>query len=288
MQTNLDFQSKAAIQWEARRFLCVGLDSELHRVATTLANGINAGYAEPQLAFNRTIVDATCDIAGAYKPNAAFYEARGAQGMEELAATIRYINEVAPAVPVILDAKRADIGSTNEGYVEFAFEYLRADALTVHPYLGHEAMLPLLSQRTKGIFVLARTSNPGAGEFQDRLVSHDAKGPTPLYLAIAEAVAQAWNVYRNCGLVVGATYPDEIRSIRAAVPDLPFLIPGVGTQGGDLEASVRYGMTAEGSGVFINVSRGIIFASSDDQFGENARSEAIRLHDSILRALDSR
>ncbi len=278
-----DFRALAEGQWSHRRLLCVGLDSDA-TVLDALVGKHRSRFGDfgPQAYFNRAIVDATCDVAGAYKPNSAFYEARGASGISDLRATIRYINEVAPAVPVILDAKRADIGNTNIGYAEYAFEYLGVDAMTVHPYLGQEALQPFLKRASKGIFVLCRTSNPGAGEFQDQLCN-DGTGSVPLYQHVARSVARSWNENGNCGLVVGATYPDELATVRQIVGDLPILVPGIGTQGGDLLASVDAGITDSG-GLFLNAARSIIFNAMADDFAEAARTEAERLDERIRSA----
>ena len=202
--------------------------------------------------FNERVVEATLDIAAAFKPNTAFYEALGAAGWEALRQTVDHIHRVAPEIPVILDAKRADIGSTNEGYVRAIFDEVGADAVTVHPYLGEHALRPFLDRPGVGVFVLARTSNPGAGEFQDLLVDG-----LPLYRQVARRVARAWSAQARLGLVVGATYTRELEEIRADVsPDVPILIPGVGAQGGDLHAAVRANLQAGSRAFVINVSRG--------------------------------
>ena len=234
------------------------------------------------LSFNRKIIDATKDVVCAYKPNTAFYEKYGIPGLSALYETIAYIHEVAPDVPVILDAKRADIGNTNADYAEAAFEYLRADAITVHPYLGAEALAPFLDRANKGIIVLCRTSNPGAGEFQDLPVNGE-----PLYRFVAHRVSSEWNKNGNCALVVGATYPDELREVRGLVGDMPILIPGIGTQGGDLEKTVSAGKDSRGKGMIVNSSRGIIFASPGDDFADAARHETVKLHNSIIRCLQT-
>jgi len=193
-----------------------------------------------------------------------------------LANTIKFIHQVAPEVPVILDAKRADIGNTNKGYVQAAFEELGVDAITVHPYLGKEALQPFLNRGDKGVFVLVRTSNPGAGEFQDLQVNGE-----PLYQIVARQVATEWNKNNNCGVVVGATYPEELLLIRQVVGDMPILIPGIGAQGGDVEKTVRAGKDSRGRGMIINSSRGIIFASAESDFPLAARRETIKLKNMI-------
>lgn len=263
------------------RFVCVGLDSDRAR----LPEGVPSGPTS-QFDFNRSIIDATADIVAAYKPNSAFYEAAGPAGMEALLLTIEYIHQVAPHTLVILDCKRGDIGSTNRGYVEAAFDTLGADALTIHPYLGVEAMREFLGSPERGAFVLCRTSNPGAGEFQDLRV-HTDDGERALFEVVAENVRTAWNGNGNCGLVVGATYPEELAVIRGLAPDLPFLIPGIGAQGGDVRATVASSGMASGAPTVINSSRGIIFASSGSDFASAARAATQVLNSQIDAALNA-
>jgi orotidine-5'-phosphate decarboxylase len=240
--------------FEQGRHLVVGLDTDPERIPASVAPG--AEPAERVVEFNRRIVAATAGLAAAYKPNSAFYEALGADGFAALAATTAAIRGAAPGAAVILDAKRADIGSTNAGYVAAAFEQLGADAVTVHPYLGGEALAPFLERTDKLVFVLARTSNPGASELQDLL----ADG-LPLYR----------HVGGNCGLVVGATYPEEMRAIRADVPaEMPILVPGVGAQGGDAAAVVAANREAGSDAFLIAASRSILYASAGDDFAEAA------------------
>jgi orotidine-5'-phosphate decarboxylase len=259
------------------RHLAVGLDTDPVRIPESVAPG--SAPAERVIEFNRRIVDATAGLAAAYKPNAAFYEALGEDGFYALSETIATIRERAAGAAVILDAKRADIGSTNAGYVAAAFDQLDADAVTVHPYLGGEALAPFLERAEKLIFVLARTSNPGAGEFQDLV----ADG-VPLYRHVARAVADDWNGAGNCGLVVGATYPEEMRAVREDVPaDMPILIPGAGAQGGDVAAVVAANREANSNAYLINSSRSILYASPGEDFAEAARSAAESL-DAEIRA----
>jgi orotidine-5'-phosphate decarboxylase len=250
----------------------VGLDSEHGKIPDSVKDRYYS-IGNAIVAFNLAIVQATKDLVCAYKPNTAFYEAHGAEGIEALQKTIADIHAIAPDVPVILDAKRADIGNTNMGYVKFAFDYLQADAITVHPYLGGEALKPFLDQTDKGVFVLCRTSNPGAGELQDYGQVYDSM---PLYEYVAGRVAMDWNRAGNCGLVVGATYPGELEGVRKIV-GLPILIPGVGAQGGDVEKTVKAGKDSRGQGMIINSSRGIIFASHGPNFAEAARHETATL-----------
>lgn len=276
-------------QWSLGKFVCVGLDSDLERVPESVRLYEMDRTDEPEQhiqvaptlrAFNRSIVEATKDLACAYKPNIAFYEEHGQYGIKALRQTIADIHHMAPNIPVILDAKRADIGSTNKGYVRAAFDLLHADAITVHPYLGAEALAPLLSYKNKGIFVLCRTSNPGAGEFQDMPVATDwaPDGTMPLYQYVAMKVAKDWDENKNCGLVVGATCPDELREVRELVGDMPILIPGIGTQGGDVMETVLAGRDSRRRGIIINSSRSIIFASDKHDFADAARRETEKLH----------
>lgn len=299
---NRNFRELLEAQWSRGNFVCVGLDSEFGKIPESLRWDQfwreRKDVANVIVAFNRAIVEATRDLVCAYKPNAAFYEAYGDQGLAALHRTIVDIHAIAPNVPVILDAKRADIGNTNAGYVEAAFEFLQADAITVHPYLGAEALQPFLARAEKGVIVLCRTSNPGAGEFQDLPVAIDSEegqylgvvfGLEPkqygyvakLYQHVAWCVAHKWNKNGNCALVVGATYPDELREVRGVVGDMPILIPGIGAQGGDVEKTVSAGKDSRGQGMIINSSRGIIFASKGADFAEAARRETEKLRDLI-------
>jgi len=257
------------------RHLVVGLDTAWERLPASV-NHLDSP-ADRVIAFNREIIDQTSDLVCAYKPNIAFYEALGADGFRALKETIGSIRQLAPNVPIIVDAKRGDIGSSNSGYVAAIFDELGADAITVHPYLGREALAPFLEREDRLIFVLARTSNPGAGEFQDL----EALG-RPLYRHVARAVATTWNGSGNCGLVVGATYPDELRLVRADTgPEIPILIPGVGTQGGDLRAVVSIHREADSESFLINASRSILYASADADFSIVARTAAQNLSDEI-------
>ncbi len=224
--------------------LCIGLDPDLSKLDKNLLI-----KSDPIFEFNKTIVDETCDLVCAYKPNIAFYEAYGIYGIQALMRTIEHIED--KKVPVILDAKRGDVGHTAAAYAKATFEVYRADAVTVNPYLGHDSVEPFLNYQDKGIFVLCLTSNIGVKDFQK---TGDRE---PLYISVAKHVKE-WNHYGNCGLVVGATSPEELRDIRKIVGDMPILIPGIGAQGGDLAASVRYG----GKRAIINVSRNVIYSDN--------------------------
>lgn len=238
--------------------LCVGLDSDVAKLPK----------GQTQLSFNQAIIETTKDLVAAFKPNSAFYESQGAAGYETLKKTIDFIHKKAPHAVVILDAKRGDIGNTNKGYAQSAFEDLKADAITLNPYLGGEALQPFLDYKEKGCFILCRTSNEGAKEFQDLQIDGE-----PLYLKIAKQVAKHWNKNKNCGLVVGATYPEELKKVREVAPDIPFLVPGVGAQGGDLQTVLKNA----GNLCLIHVSRSILFASTGPDFAEVARNELLKL-----------
>lgn len=249
MKYEKTFQQKLdAVVAKNNSLLCVGLDT---------------------CAFHKVLVDATHDIVCAYKPNSAFYEAQGAGGIEQLKKTCAYIQKTYPEIPIILDAKRGDIGSTNEGYVSYTFDYLGVDAITLHPYLGREALGPFLDRKDKGCIILCKTSNPGAGELQDLKTSGK-----PLYQVIAEKVANEWNINGNCMLVVGAPYPEELSIVRRVTGDMTFLVPGIGTQGGDIEKTVKAGINAKGAGMIVNASR--LIASA-----KNPREQAQMLRDQI-------
>jgi orotidine-5'-phosphate decarboxylase len=249
--------------------LCVGLDPELGKLPTDLDPDL-----QPLFAFGRRVVDATFEVAAAYKPQIAFYSALGREA--ELVATIRYIRERAPAAVVILDAKRNDIGHTAEAYACEAFERYGADAVTVNPYMGEDSVRPFLRRPDRGAVLLCRTSNPGARDFQDLVIDGE-----PLYRRVAARAAAQWNEHRNLMLVVGATYPREMAELRRAHPALAFLVPGIGAQGGDLDSTLAAGLDSRGAGLLINSSRGIIYAGG----GEPAaiRAAARTLFDAINR-----
>ena len=244
--------------------ISVGLDSNIENIPQKFRT-----KSHPQFEFNKWIIDQTHDLVCAFKPNSAFYEANGAKGIEELKLTCDYIKNKYPEIPVILDAKRGDIGSTNEGYIQYIFEYLKADAITVQPFLGSEAITPFLELKDKGIIILCKTSNSGAGELQDLKVNNEL-----LYCYIARIVKEKWNYNNNCMLVVGATYPKELREIRKIVGEMTLLVPGIGSQGGDVEKTVKAGLNSIKSGMIINSSRGIIFS-------KNPRKEAHKLKNEI-------
>jgi len=249
--------------------LCVGLDPDPARLPQQLA-----ASSYPIFEFGRAIVDATADLVCAFKPQIAYYAAARAE--RELEMTIAHIRRRHPGVLVILDAKRGDIGSTAEMYAREAFERYQADAVTVNPYLGFDALAPFLAYADKGVIVLCRTSNPGAREVQDI----ESKG-RKLYQIIAEKAARDWNAKGNVLLVVGATYPDELLHIRAIVGDMPILVPGVGAQGGDVAAVVANGVTADRAGLIISTSRAVLYAGGGADYAAAARSAAQKLRDEI-------
>lgn len=258
----------------ANSLLCVGLDSALERLPERFRD-----EELPQFAFNRWIIEQTHPYTAAYKPNVAFYEAQGAQGLASLAATVRYLREQHPDILTICDAKRGDIGSTNAGYVRAIFDELGFDAVTLSPYLGREALGPFLERADRACILLCRTSNPGAGELQDLPV--DGR---PLWRVVAERVSQEWNARGNCMLVAGATYPDELRAIRAVVGEMTLLVPGVGAQGGDLEATLRAGLNRTGLGLIINSSRGIIFSEDPAAEARALRDQMNAIREDVLRS----
>jgi orotidine-5'-phosphate decarboxylase len=250
--------------------VCVGLDTDFEKLPEKFKRS-----KHPQFEFNKDIVDATHEFAAAFKANIAFYEARGDIGIRELKMTMEYLREKYSDIFTICDAKRADIGNTNNGYVTAIFDVLGFDAMTLQPYLGKEALKPFLDRKDKGCIILCRTSNPGAGELQDLNVVQAIGLPfKPLWQVVAEKVRDEWNYNHNCMLVVGATYPEEMKVIRSLVGEMTLLVPGVGAQGGTVKAMVEAGLNSDKKGLIINSSRGIIFA-------ENPAGEAKKLRDEV-------
>ncbi|CAK8713759.1 orotidine-5'-phosphate decarboxylase [Candidatus Electrothrix laxa] len=266
----MNFNKKLKTIWQQNNSLvCVGLDPDVSRFPEQLKN-----IPESIFHFNKAIIDATHDLVCAFKPQIAYFSAVSAE--KQLEQTIDYIKNSYPHIPVILDAKRGDIGSTAQKYAIEAFERYGADAVTVNPYLGRDSVEPFLSYKDRGTILLCRTSNSGAGDIQDLEIDGE-----PLYKRIARVASEHWNTNKNCLLVVGATWPSQMSEIREIVGDMPFLVPGVGAQGGDVEAMVKSGQTNDGTGMIISSSRGILYASSGDDFAERARSVALELRDEI-------
>ena len=262
--------------WAANdSLLCVGIDPDLARFPSALKDQPRA-----LLEFGRAIVDATADLVCAFKPQIAYFHAERAE--EQLEELIAYIHHRHPGIPVILDAKRGDVGSTAEQYAREAFERYDADAVTISPFLGHDSVTPYTDHADRGVIILCRTSNPGGSDLQFLEID----GPTGrerLYQRIARVVAREWNGHGNCALVVGATFPEELAEVRRIAGDLPLLVPGIGAQGGDIEATVRAGRTARGAGLIISSSRAILYASAGDDFAVAARAAASATRDAINR-----
>lgn len=247
----------------ANSLVCVGLDPEITKLPAQFQN-----HGTPQFAFNQWIIDQTAEYAAAFKPQLAYYEARGAAGIAELQMTCDYLRSEYPEHLIIADAKRADIGSTNQGYISFFYEQLQVDAITLQPYLGSEALAPFLKYPDKLSIVLCRTSNPGSGEFQDLLVDGQ-----PLWSRVAQQVTTEWSKVSECALVVGATYDQELAQLRQQTGDTTFLVPGIGAQGGSVEKVIKVGLNSEGLGLIINSARGIIFAANPGQEAKNLQTE---------------
>jgi len=234
----------------AGSLLCVGLDSDIGMIPAAFS-----ADEWPQLAFNRAIIDASAPYASAYKFNMAFYEANGASGWRQLAASLEYLRQSQPDILTICDAKRGDIGNTSAAYARSIFDELGFDAVTLNPYLGRDALQPFLEYEGKACIILCRTSNPGSAEIQNLRLPQG-----PLWQVVAEMVVEEWNENGNCMLVAAATNPEDMTRIRAIAGDMTLLVPGIGAQGGDVDAVIRAGLNSAGRGLIINSSRGIIFA----------------------------
>ena len=267
------FIEKLRTRWrDADTLLCVGLDPDPAKFPAHLAEDPDRLFR-----FCREIADATAQFACAFKPQIAYFAAH-AGGEDALARLIAHIHEHHPRIPVILDAKRGDIGSTAEQYVAEAFVRFNADAVTLNPYMGRDSAAPFLAHAKRGCIFLCHTSNPGARDFQELVVDGE-----PLYQRVARTIASEWNDSGNCALVLGATFPEELRVIRGIVGEMPLLVPGVGAQGGDVAAVVRHGRTTDGTGLMINSSRGILYASRGGDFSHAAAQAARALRDEINR-----
>ena len=271
----MNFMRALRNRWQqADTLVCVGLDPEPAKFPAHFAHDDDAVFA-----FCRDIADATAEYACAFKPQIAHFAALGAE--DALQRLIAHLHAAHPDVPVILDSKRGDIGSTAQHYATEAFDRYRADAVTVNPYLGRDSVQPFLDRSDRGVVILCHTSNPGASDLQDLIV--DSEGVRrPLYQHVAHVVARDWNMHGNCALVVGATWPAQLREVRAIVGDaLPILVPGVGAQGGDVDAVVSNAKSADGTGLMVSSSRAILYASSAGDYAEAAAIAARTLRDRI-------
>lgn len=264
--------------------LCIGLDTDKGKIPKHL---LKTNY--PIFEFNKIIIDATYNLICSYKLNIAYYEAVGIKGLESLKKTVEYLQKNYPNIPVICDAKRGDIGPTSQQYAKALFDYYRFDAATVNPYLGFDAIEPYLQHKDKGIIILCRTSNPSASDFQDLIVVHLGGGNEApprkfnerLYVKVAEKIIEWNNKYKNCLMVIGATWPEELGRIRKMAKNMFFLVPGVGTQEGDLKNTLKLGLTKEKSGLIIHVARAIIYAGNGRDFAKKAQEKAEEIKDKI-------
>ncbi|MGY0652228.1 orotidine-5'-phosphate decarboxylase [Luteimonas sp. A537] len=274
----MTFMQQLRHRWDTSGSLvCVGLDPEPGRFPARFANDADAVFG-----FCRDIVDATAEYACAFKPQIAHFAALGAE--KALERLIAHVHAAHPGIPVILDAKRGDIGSTAQRYASEAFDRYAADAVTVNPYLGGDSLQPFLDRADRGVVILCRTSNPGAADLQDLPVQGSADGRArPLYQSVAERAAREWNGNGNVALVVGATWPEQLREVRAIVGDMPLLVPGVGAQGGDAAAVVRNARSDEGAGLMVSSSRAILYASTGEDYAEAAADAARELRDTLNR-----
>lgn len=271
----MTFIKKLAAAWATNdSLLCVGLDPDIQKFPRHLQQQPDAIFA-----FCKAIIDATADTACAFKPQIAYFAALRAE--DQLEALCQYLRQQYPHLPIILDAKRGDIGATAEQYAREAFERYDADAVTVNPYMGHDSVAPYLERQDRGVIILCRTSNPGGSDLQ--FLNVDG---TPLYQHVAQLVAEKWNTNGQCALVVGATFPQELAQVRHLVGDMPLLVPGIGAQGGDIAASVAAGRTPDGRGLMINSSRAILYAGNGEDFASAARRVAIQTRDAINQFRD--
>jgi len=268
----VNFINKLSAAWTTNAsLLCVGLDPDVARLPANLQNEPDGIFT-----FCKAIIDATADLACSFKPQIAYFAALGAE--RQLEQVCAYLRSAYPHIPLILDAKRGDIGATAKQYAREAFDRYGADAVTVNPYMGFDSVEPYMEWTDRGAIVLCRTSNPGGSDLQ--FLKVDGK---PLYQHVASLVADKWNRNGQCALVVGATFPEELAQVRALIGDMPLLVPGVGAQGGDVEATVRSGKTASGAGMMINSSRAILYATPQggEDFADAARRVALETRDAI-------
>jgi orotidine-5'-phosphate decarboxylase len=266
-----------AVSRQQDSLLCVGLDPEQERLPSRLHS---MPVARAVTYFCQAIIEATAPYVCAFKPNLAFFEVLGPEGMYVFQKVIQAVPE---HIPIIVDAKRGDLGNTARNYAAAIFDVYGCDAVTVNPYLGYDSVAPFLAYEEKAVFFLCRTSNPSAHDFQDLLVCEEKGQVRPLYEEIAKRV-QLWNRTGNCGLVVGATYPQELNTIRSMCPGMPILIPGVGAQGGNLEASVLAGVDVSGEKAIISVSRAILYAGDGDDYAVSAANDARKLRNRMNEA----
>jgi orotidine-5'-phosphate decarboxylase len=274
----VNFIDKLNAAWARNdSLLCVGLDPDLARIPAQLRD-----QPDGIVRFCKAIIDATADLACAFKPQIAYFAALGAEG--QLEAICRYLVETYPHIPLILDAKRGDIGATAHQYAREAFERYGADAVTVNPYMGFDSVEPYMAWPDRGVIVLCRTSNAGGSDLQFLNVGAEGENK-PLYQHVARLVAEKWNKNGQCALVVGATFPEELAQVRSIIGDMPLLVPGIGAQGGDIEATVKAGCTANRAGMMINSSRAILYAQpqGDEDFAAAARRVALETREAINR-----
>ncbi|MBC3869120.1 orotidine-5'-phosphate decarboxylase [Undibacterium oligocarboniphilum] len=270
----MTFTEKLNSAWRGNQsLLCVGLDPDIPRFPVELK-----GKPDAIFTFCKAIIDATADLACAFKPQIAYFSALRAE--DQLEEICRYVKTTYPAIPVVLDAKRGDIGATAEQYAREAYERYEADAVTVNPYMGFDSVAPYLEWKDRGVIILCRTSNAGGSDLQFLDV-----GGKPLYLHVARLVADKWNLNGQCSLVVGATFPDELAQVRQVIGDMPLLVPGIGAQGGDIAATVHAGQTTDGTGMMINSSRAILYAKQlqSETYAAAARRIAVETRDAINR-----
>ncbi len=272
------FQELIQAKWDERKFVCVGLDSDYAKLPR--ASKKSDSVTENLVLFNLSIVDSTVDLVCAFKINSAFYEQEGLAGWAALEQTVEYIKKRYPTTPVILDAKRGDVGNTNMAYAKMAFDWLKVDSITLSPYVGGDALAPFFEYKNKCMFILAKTSNLSSKDLQDQKMANDKL----VYQMVAQLIKK-WNTNKNLGVVVGATFPKQLKEVRDIVGNMPFLVPGIGSQGGDLAATLKNGVAKTGNGLIINSSRSIIFASNKADFAHRARLETEKLHNEILKVL---
>lgn len=302
----MHFNDSIKLKWAEKKFVCVGLDPVIEKIPQYFQKNFTTNY-DIIYEFLKRVIDSTADLVCTYKPNIAFFEQYGIDGEKALISIIEYLHSAYPEMPIIGDFKRGDIGNTNKAYAKTAFEVYKVDAITLSPYLGSDTLEAFEKYEGKGLILLCRTSNSGSAELQDMpidieaanqqgLISQeemalldlrkDGKDKTiKMYELVAFLAANRWNKTGDISLVVGATHPEAFASIRKLAPTLPFLIPGVGTQGGNLEETLRYAPDANGQGIIINSSSGVLYASNGEDFGDAAKAATLKLHQEIVSCL---